>query len=155
MSIVIANGLMVTEAAYLYSDLVTDNPIVPDKVSIFSYDSIGSDGEYVGLQMYIGSDVAFEFLQPFPAPVASGKIPKAFPGSAMPADSIFQYTLSAGDITALGATIQVTGFLINNARFLADWLFSANQGSLTAGDTITFTGLPAKIDVTLINFNLS
>ncbi len=72
----------------------------------------------------------------------------------MSGDSVFQYTLTSGDISALGATIQLSGLLVNNENSNATYDFSANQGSLNPGDTIDFTGLPLQSNVTSITFNL-
>lgn len=153
MSIIVANGLLVTEAYYLLSDLVSDNPVVPRGVSIYSYGSIGGSGEYLDVKGYLGSDIVFNNLIPIFSN-SSNKRPKAVAGSAMPADNVYTYTLTSGDIAGIGPSISVIGILVNNECFPASFSFSGNQGSLIAGDTISFTGLPAKADVTTLNFVL-
>jgi hypothetical protein len=85
---------------------------------------------------------------------AGAKIPKAAIGDDMPSDNVYAYTLLSGDISSLGTSITIIGFMINNSDFPCSYSFSADQGLLTAGDTITFTGLPAKSAVTTINFAL-
>lgn len=149
MSIIIANGLLVTEAAYLYSDLITDNPIVPDKVCVFSYSSIDGNGAYVGLKGYIGSDIPFDELIPIFDNAGSAKILKS---GTMVTDYVFVYTVTNGDIAALGNDIVVAQVIVNNEMFPASVIYSAYP--LSSGDTITLTGLPTITFVSSLKFLL-
>lgn len=148
--IVLANGLIVLEANYLYSDLIADNPVVPMNMAICSYNSIDGNGAFVGLKRYIGSDITFDKL----IPMFSGSRTPLFKSVTPITDYVYTYTLTSGDISALGNKIEVSGFLLNNINHPATWEFSADQGSLTAGDAIFFTGLLAVADTNSITFNL-
>lgn len=125
-----------------------EQPIYP-KLQLKQYENLAPNG------LALSTDMDGN-LTTIPAGGGGGssKQPKSIPGSAMPADNVYVYTINSGDITALGQSIKVAGFMVNNGDFYPSYVFSGNQGALVAGDTISFSGLPAKADVTIINFDL-
>ncbi len=146
------NGVQVLEAVELESTLITDNPFIAANQAILSYTAIVG-GVYTGLKMYVGPGNFNDLIPVFATP-SGGKEPKIVPGSSMPTDSVYVYTLSAGDINALGATIDVVGFMVNGVKFDPEYVYSGTQGALVAGNTITFTALPLKADVNFLTFSL-
>lgn len=145
----IFNELVLKEAVYLYTDILALNPIIPDKMSVFTYDSIDGNGAYEELKMYIGSDIPFDELIPFPIGSNDGKILKS---GTMSSDYVFIYTVTAGDIATLGSNIIVSQVIINNELFPASVIYE--DYPLSDGDTITLTGLPAMASVSSLRFIL-
>lgn len=150
MSLIIANGLLVKEAYYLYSDLVSENPVIPAGMAIYSYDSIGADDQLVGIKGWLGSDVEFNFLEPIYNTVGNTSLVKT---ATMTTDFVYEYTVLAGDISDLGSNLTLSEVIVNKEKSFAN--ISYENFPISAGEKITISGLPLVSQVTSLKLKLS
>lgn len=141
------NGVRVIEAIELKSTLDTNNPIIGQDEMQLSYDSIVS-GVYQGVRARVGPG-NWNSLTDIFNNAGSAKLLKSV---TMTSDGVYVYTVLAGDITSLGSNILVAQVIINNQLFSASVIYGTYP--LSAGDTITLTGLPPMADVSSFKFIL-
>lgn len=143
----ILSGVVVTEAIELKSTLDSVNPIIGQDQMQLSYDSIAS-GVYQGVRARVGPGNWNDLTDVFNNS-GSNKLLKSV---TMTVDYQYVYTVSAGDIAALGSNIIVSQVIVNNEMFPASVIYS--DYPLSASDTITLTGLPAMASVSSLRFIL-
>lgn len=146
----ILNGVIVLEAIELKTTLDTTNPIIAQDQMQLSYDSIdGVTGAYIGVKARVGPGRWNDLTDIFNN-AGSGKLLKSLTQTV---DYAYVLTLLSGDIAAIGNNIGVLSVLVNNQIWPATINYS--NFPVTAGDTITLTGLETVANTTSLNILLA